>query len=122
MNNWHMLVVEDDRYGSEVVASMLNYYQISADYAHTAEEALQYLGETAYTMAIIDLNLPGKDGWSLLNSIQSNEQTAALPCVAITAYHDARVAQEALRAGFVAYFPKPLDTGFVRSLQEILAG
>jgi CheY-like chemotaxis protein len=117
-----MLVVEDDRYGSELVASMLRYHQINADFAQTAEEALEFLEGNRYTMAIIDLNLPGKDGWSLLQMIQSNSGTASLPCVAITAYHDARVAQEALHAGFVGYFPKPLNSKFVRELEQILAG
>ncbi len=122
MNNWHMLVVEDDHYGSQVVASMLKYHQITADFAQTAEEALQFLGSQEYSMAIIDLNLPGIDGWSLLQSIRSNSDTAQMPCVAITAYHDAKVAQQALLAGFTSYFPKPLLTSFVQDLQHILAG
>jgi CheY-like chemotaxis protein len=117
-----MLVVEDDRYGSELVGSMLRFHHINADFAQTAEEALEYLDGNRYTMAIIDLNLPGKDGWSLLQTIQSDLGTASLPCVAITAYHDARVAQEALHAGFAGYFPKPLSTNFVRELEQILAG
>ena len=122
MSNWHMLVVEDDHYGSQVVASMLKYHQISADFAQTAEEALEFLGNNQYSMAIIDLNLPGIDGWALLQSIRTNTDTAYLPCVAITAYHDARVAQEAIQAGFTSYFPKPLQTNFVQQLANILAG
>lgn len=117
-----MLVVEDDRYGAEVVASMLRYHEISADYVGNAEDALRFLSSNQYTMAIIDLNLPGIDGWTLLQSIQSNAETAYLPCVAITAYHDAKVAQEALLAGFAGYFPKPLHTRFVQELEHILAG
>ncbi len=120
MDSWRMLVVEDDRYGSEVVASMLRFHQIGADFAQTAEEALEFLHRNQYTMAIIDLNLPGKDGWSLLQAIQASAETASLPCVAITAYHDAKVAQEALHAGFAGYFPKPLHTNFVQELGQIL--
>lgn len=121
MNNWHVLVVEDDRYGSEVVISLLNYHHISADIATSAEEALLLLNSNPYTMALIDLNLPGKDGWSLLQSIRANDQIADLPCVAMTAYHDAMVAHQALQAGFVAYFSKPLNTGFAQELEQLLA-
>jgi CheY-like chemotaxis protein len=120
VNTW--LVVEDDHYGSELVASMLRYHQINADLAQTAEEAMQYLVGGKYTLAIIDLNLPGIDGWSLLQSIQANDQTASLPCVAITAYHDARVAHEAMEAGFAAYFPKPLPTSFVQEVERFVVG
>jgi CheY-like chemotaxis protein len=120
MNDW--LVVEDDHYGSEVIASMLNFHQISADMAQTAEEALQLLDGNQYKLAIIDLNLPGIDGWSLLQSIHANDQTASLRCVAITAYHDVRVAHEALQAGFMAYFSKPLPTSFVQEVERLVAG
>jgi CheY-like chemotaxis protein len=115
-----MLVVEDDRYGSELVASMLRFHHIGADFAQTAEEALAFLEGNQYSMVIIDLNLPGTDGWSLLQAIQDNSGTASLPCVAITAYHDAKVAREALHAGFAGYFPKPLSTTFVQELGQIL--
>jgi CheY-like chemotaxis protein len=120
MDSWRLLVVEDDRYGSELVASMLRFHQIGADFAQTAEEALDLLDGNRYSMVIIDLNLPGKDGWSLLQAIQENTGTASLPCVAITAYHDAKVAQAALHAGFAGYFPKPLHTTFVQELGQIL--
>jgi AmiR/NasT family two-component response regulator len=41
--------------------------------------------------------------------------------VAVTAYHSAEVAYQAVEDGFVAYFPKPLEaTSFVRELQNAL--
>jgi hypothetical protein len=41
--------------------------------------------------------------------------------VAVTAYHSANVAMKAIQAGFVAYFPKPLEAAsFVRELSRVL--
>jgi CheY-like chemotaxis protein len=120
MQDWYLLVVEDDPDGQEVVSRILRHHNIPSDVVYTAEEALQRLTQNGYTGVITDLALPGKDGWSLLNTLRRNPQTAGLPCVAITAYHSADVAVKAIEAGFNAYFPKPLEaTSFVRELQRI---
>jgi CheY-like chemotaxis protein len=121
LSDWRILVVEDDPDGQEVVARMLRYHKIAADVVYTAEDALDLLATHQYGGAIFDLSLPGMDGWSLLETVQRNDDTASLPCVAITAYHSANVALKAIEAGFVAYFPKPLEpASFVSELKRAL--
>jgi CheY-like chemotaxis protein len=122
MNNCHVLVVEDDHYGSQVVRHMLKFHEIAADFVGTGEEALQHLAQHEYSLAILDLALPGIDGWMVLKEVQRNPKTAQMPCVAITAFHDAKVAREALEAGFIAYFPKPLHTSFGKDIESLCAG
>jgi CheY-like chemotaxis protein len=87
----------------------------------TAEEALRILEKTVPTLTIIDLALPGMDGWTMLSEIRRGGAVRDVPCVAITAHHTAEVAREAIEAGFDAYFAKPLDaTSFVRELAGIV--
>jgi CheY-like chemotaxis protein len=122
MNDWHVLIVEDEIDGQEVVEAILSYYNISADAVGTAEDALHLLGENRYTAAIIDLGLPVMDGIELITNMRENPAYASLPCVAITAFHSSQLKQEALGAGFDAYFAKPLDdTSFVRELDRIIS-
>lgn len=121
MDSMHFLVVEDDPDGQEVVGRMLRHQRISFDGTYTAEDALERLASSAYDMVIIDLQLPGMDGWTLLSTIRSHPEFDQMPCVAVTAYHSTDVAVKALDSGFTAYFPKPLDaTSFVRELQSLL--
>lgn len=121
MQDWKLLVIEDDPDGQELVGRMLGYYRIPYEVAANAEEAWDRLNAQHYTAAIVDLALPGADGWTLLNAIRSNPTTAEMPCVAITAYHSAEVAVKAIAAGFQAYFPKPLETSsFVQNLEQLL--
>ncbi|RMG79518.1 MAG: response regulator [Chloroflexi bacterium] len=121
INQWHILVVEDEPDGREVIAAILGYYNVTVDVASHAEEALKLLAENQYTAAVIDLALPGMDGIRLINEIRNNPTTAHLPCVAITAFHSSQVRREALQAGFDGYFPKPLDdTSFVRGLDSVI--
>ena len=124
-NNWRILVIEDDPDGQEVVSTILDHLNIPMDVASDAEEAEVWLFDEGvmYDAIILDLALPGKDGWTLLNEILSDEATANIPCVAITAYHSSKTREEALKAGFASYFPKPIDaTTFARHLESLLQG
>ncbi len=121
MSNWHILVVEDEPDGQVVVAGLLNYFGIQINAVSSAEEALSALKALDYDGIVIDLALPGMDGVTLIREIRSNPKTAHLPCIAITAYHTSYVKQQAIDAGFNAYFPKPIDdTSFVRELSRVI--
>lgn len=120
--NWHILVVEDDPDGQEVVATILEHLNLSIDVANNVAEAEELLfnsGRT-YQAAILDLALPDKNGWELLTEILENPKTANIPCIAVTAYHTSKLREDAIRAGFTAYFAKPIDaTAFARRLEEL---
>ena len=121
-NDWRVLVVEDEPDGQEVVKGILDHFNISADAVGTAEEAVLALQSDRYAAVVIDLALPGMDGMELLAAIRTNEDTAGLPCIAVTAFHASVVKQQALQAGFDAYFPKPLgDVAFVQELDRIIS-
>lgn len=118
---WRVLIVEDEADSSEVVQGILEYHHIQFWWACTAEEALEMLPEVAPNLLVVDLALPGMDGWGLLKHLRQNEATAHIPAVAVTAFHSTAVARQAIEAGFAAYFPKPIDTRmFVAELQRAL--
>lgn len=111
MKQKHVLVVEDDPDGQEMVTTILRHMQFVVDTADNGEIASQILFESgaAYDAVIIDLALPGKDGWELLNEILADARLQNTPCIAVTAFHNSKLREEALHAGFTAYFPKPID-------------
>jgi CheY-like chemotaxis protein len=122
-NQWHILVVEDDVDGQEMMKTLLGHLNISTDIASDAAEAEQFLFEsdTTYSAAIIDLALPDKDGWQVLYEVLADPRTAEIPCIAVTAYHTSKLREDAIMAGFKAYFPKPVDgTAFLRGLESVL--
>lgn len=122
MENWRILVVEDDPDGQEVVGRILKHHRIQLDTVGHAEDAWEMLQNTDYTAVIIDLHLPDIDGWTLFNNIKADPNFSGTPCIAVTAFHSAEVAYKAVQDGFLAYFPKPLEaTSFVRELNNILS-
>jgi two-component system cell cycle response regulator DivK len=121
LKDWTVVVVEDEADSMELVQEILEHHDIRTIPAIDAEKALGILREVVPTLVIIDLSLPGMDGWQLLRTVQRDRALYGVPRVAITAYHTAEVASEAIEAGFDAYFSKPLDaTSFVRELQGIV--
>lgn len=116
-----LLIVEDEVDSQQVMSSLLDIIHISADAAGSAEAGLAQLESHDYDAVIIDLALPGMDGFGLLNQIRSSAELKNLPCVAVTAFHSSEVKKQALDAGFDGYFAKPLNTrNFTHDLMEVL--
>jgi len=118
-----LLVVEDDPDGQEMIGTILQHLRYSVDAASDAEEAAQLLfGPTknSYNAIIIDLALPGNDGGERLAEILDDPRTSQVPCIAVTAHHTSKLREETIRAGFTAYFPKPIDaTALGRQLESL---
>jgi CheY-like chemotaxis protein len=121
-DQWRILVVEDESDSTEVVREMFDYHGIQSWSAATAEDALKMIPQVKPNLFVVDLALPGMDGWSFLKKLREDPATVDVPAVAVTAYHSIDVARRAIQAGFTAYFPKPIDTtSFVRNLAGILS-
>ena len=120
MNRWHVLVVEDEQDGREIAEELLNHFGITSDLASTAEQALDLLDQNQYTVAVIDLMLPGMDGLTLARMIRGNANTANLPCLAVTAHQSSTIKKLAYEAGYNGFYPKPLDyDGFIEELTRV---
>ncbi|HRE46111.1 MAG TPA: response regulator [Aggregatilineales bacterium] len=117
-----VLVVEDDPDSQAVLAHILAHWNIIIDTVSDAANAQAMLAANSYQAVVIDLKLPDKDGWTLLRVIRESPFTADLFCVAITAYDRSYLDEDALNAGFDAYFAKPVDlAGLGRVLEARLA-
>jgi CheY-like chemotaxis protein len=122
-SDWTVLVVEDENDSMELVQGLLEHHGIHSVGASDAEKALVFLENMQPNLILIDLALPGMDGWGLLKSIRINKRLSKVPCVSMTAFHTPELAEQAIAAGFNAYFAKPFDaTSFVRELEGIIKG
>lgn len=120
-SNWTVILVEDTYDDQEVVTRLLQHHGIEVYLAKNGDECLSMLEQVEPTAIITDLAMPRRDGWQTLVGVRSNVRTAHIPVIAITAYHAADVAEDAIRAGFDGYFPKPLNPQtFVSRLKEII--
>ena len=101
----HLLVIEDERALCETIVRDLRRLAYSVDFCHDGEEALELLYTEHYDLVLLDLNLPGKDGMTVLRTLrQTDHETRVLILSARSGVED-KVA--GLDAGADDYLPKP---------------
>src|SRR5690606_34273683 len=102
-------------------SAILNHSGIRVQIARNGLQCLQLLDTVQPTCIVTDLSMPEMDGWEMLAELRANPQTKHIPVIAVTAYYSADLAHDALKAGFDAYFPKPISPRtFVENLENIL--
>ena len=75
----HLLVIEDERALCETIVRSLRRLAYSVDYCYDGEKALELLGVERYDLVLLDLNLPGKDGMTVLRTLrQTDRETRVL--------------------------------------------
>lgn len=90
-----ILVVEDDESVSAMVSYLLEIQEARCVIARNAEEGWQAILAQAPDAAIVDLRLPGRDGWWLLRKIRAERGIHRLPMVLITGFLDDAVEVQA---------------------------
>jgi CheY-like chemotaxis protein/two-component sensor histidine kinase len=77
--------------------------------ARTAEQGLDIAREHHPDLILLDINLPGMNGFEALRQLQDDPVTCGIPVIAISANAMERDVKKGLAAGFVDYLTKPLD-------------
>jgi two-component system, OmpR family, alkaline phosphatase synthesis response regulator PhoP len=80
-----ILVVEDDTDIQQLVSYNLIKSGYNVTCADSGEEALQLLSREPVDAMVLDLMLPGKDGYEVCRAVRSQEATRALPIIMLTA-------------------------------------
>ncbi len=84
MEKKSVLIVEDDQFFSGLVAQKLNQAGFEVLLAGGGEEALNVLKEKNPSLIILDLMMPGMDGFEVLSRIKKDEKTKEIPTVVLS--------------------------------------
>jgi len=99
-----ILVLEDNVRLAKLIASALKKESYEVDSFYNGEAALEAIGN-GYTCFILDINVPGMDGISVLEYIRLNHKN--IPCMIISSNHDLSHIQKAYEFGCDDYIKKP---------------
>lgn len=109
---WTVLYVEDNANNVRLMAGVLARFPlVRLLTAPTAEAGLDIAVAHQPDLVVLDINLPGMDGFGVLHRLRGTPELAAVPVIALTARGAPRDRDRGLRAGFAAYLDKPLDVG-----------
>jgi CheY-like chemotaxis protein len=104
-----ILVIEDNRENIELVEYLLTVYGYSPVLAMTGEEGLRIAAELKPDVILLDLRLPGIDGYDVAVAIRKLSGLEKTRIVAVTASAMVGDRERIVAAGFDGYIQKPID-------------
>jgi DNA-binding response OmpR family regulator len=118
-----VLVVDDQEDIREMARLVLTGAGYEVVTAGSGNEALKLARATAFDLMLLDINMPGLDGWATLRLLRADEALDALPVAMFSVKSEVRDKVSGLKDGAIDYITKPfgVDELIVR-VSRILAG
>jgi CheY-like chemotaxis protein len=116
-----VLLVEDHPLNRKLFRDILSM-QFDVVEAESAERARELLGGVAPDLILMDMQLPGMDGLSLVRLLKQDPATRPIPIIAISAFAMARDIERARSAGCVDYITKPITDDPFTFLERVVRG
>ena len=113
-----ILIIEDEVEIRSFIARVLQLEGYSAREAGDGITGMEIIRENPIDLVLLDLRLPGPDGWSVLREIKRDPELAGIPVVVLTAIAETMQRRKTLRMGATSYLIKPLSA---RSLSLAIA-
>ncbi len=110
MSGKNVMVVEDNEKNRKLMRVVLKAKGYNVIEATTGEEALSLLKENIPDIILMDIQLPGIDGLTLVKQIKADALTKDIPIIVVTAYAMKGDEQKILETGCNAYVSKPINT------------
>lgn len=117
-----ILIVEDNALNLELATDLLVAAGYTIRQARTGEEGLHLALAEVPDLILMDLRLPGMDGYAALRHLRADPRTAHIPTIALTAQAMRGDREAVVAAGFDHYISKPIETGtFPQTVARLLS-
>jgi DNA-binding response OmpR family regulator len=103
-----VLIIDDDPAMTELITLLLKTHGLDAYMANSGEEGLQMIPEISPDVIILDLMMPGMDGWQVCSQVRS---FSAVPILILSALDSPGLVARALDGGADDYLVKPVPSG-----------
>jgi signal transduction histidine kinase len=106
-----ILIVDDIRANIIALKKTLEFHNIEVDTAESGEEALKKILKINYCLIIMDVQMPGLDGFEVVNILAGNKKTKDIPVIFLSAINiEKKYIFKGYETGAVDYITKPVDT------------
>ncbi len=102
-----VLVVDDQAEIRDVTATVLGNAGYAVEALGSGNEALRRLGESTFDLILLDIDMPGMNGWETLRLIRADQRLTALPVVMFSVNCEIQDKLHGLQEGAVDYITKP---------------
>jgi two-component system cell cycle response regulator DivK len=117
-----ILVIEDHEENRRILRDLLTSAGYALLEATTGEDGVRLAGEARPDLILMDIQLPGVDGYEATRRIKGDPALRAIPIIAVTSYALSGDDQKAMQAGCDAYVTKPFSPrALLAKIREFLA-
>lgn len=106
MSDW-ILVVDDDTSNLRMASHILSAENMRVSCMKSGEDAIRFLQENRPDLILLDIHMPGMDGFETIAAVRSNPKTADIPVIFLTADDDSETETQGLKAGAMDFLKKP---------------
>jgi CheY-like chemotaxis protein len=123
LSNLRLLVVDDNPDAAAMLASMLRLEGAEVDIAHRPAQALAVAMKRKPDLLLLDIGMPGEDGYDFLQRVRRElgVDADALPAIAITGYASTEDKVRAFTSGFQGHLAKPFQSADLFRLVRMFA-
>ncbi|MGK2856639.1 MAG: response regulator [Thermoanaerobaculia bacterium] len=107
--NRRIVLIEDNEQNRYLVSYILQSRGWEVVHAIDGPSGLALAGEADPVLILLDVQLPGMDGYAVARALRANPRLDAVPVVAVTSYAMAGDRERCLEAGCNGYLEKPID-------------
>ena len=111
----HLLVVDDDEANRDMLSRRLIRFGCKVSAAASGLEALRLLRSRSFDLVLLDMVMPGLDGYQVLTKIKMDAALAEVPVIMISALDQEASVARCIEAGAEDYVPKPFNSVLLRA-------
>lgn len=117
-----ILLVDDNTTNLQVLFQALSPEGYELLVAQSGEQALETVSEAQPHLILLDIKMPGMDGFETFGHLLADEATAKIPVVFISAHANVESMEEAMKLGAKGYLTKPFQfDDVVAKVREVLS-
>ncbi|MCF7915018.1 MAG: hybrid sensor histidine kinase/response regulator [Spirochaetaceae bacterium] len=105
--NSHILIIDDVAPNLEIARAILRKAGFQVSIAESGSEGLKLLEQTSIDLILLDIMMPGMDGFEVAATVKGMEKYADLPIIFLTARNDEESLTKGFELGAVDYITKP---------------
>ncbi len=114
-----VLIVDDNVDAAETMASLLSFYNFTAEICHDGFEALRIAKSLRPDVILLDIGMPGMDGYELARRLRLEYANQPLTLIAVTGWGDAQDLKKSEEAGIDHHLVKPVDPDKLTELMRL---
>ena len=104
-----ILLVDDEPKNIQLLANLLQEQGYAFEFATNGAEALHWIDARSFDLILLDIMMPGLDGYEVCHRLKQNAETREIPIIFLTAKTETESIVKGFRSGAVDYITKPFQ-------------